>query len=140
MLCGTAHRALGLLGRLLADMGDLTRLHAGAVETYLRPVGIDEVVEAALDDLGPGGRHIGVRIDEDTPDVITDAALLSRMLTSLMADSLHRSPPASTPGPHRHAGCRTGWRSASRIATPGGLGTTARKACRSGWRVTWRGP
>jgi two-component system, OmpR family, sensor histidine kinase KdpD len=96
-LCGTAHRALGLLGRLLADMGDLTRLHAGAVETYLRPVGIDEVVESALDDLGPGGRHIVVRIDENTPDVITDAALLSRMLTSLMADSLHRSPSASTP-------------------------------------------
>jgi len=96
-LCGTARRSLGLLGRLLADMGDLTRLHAGAVETYLRPVGIDEVVEAALDDLGPGGRHIGVRIAEDAPDVITDAALLSRMLTSLMADSLHRSPPASTP-------------------------------------------
>jgi hypothetical protein len=29
--------------------------------------------------------------------VITDAALLSRMLTSLMADSLHSSPSASTP-------------------------------------------
>jgi len=96
-LCGTARRSLDLLGRLLVDMGDLTRLHAGAVETYFRPVGIDEVVEAALDDLGPGGRHVGVRIDESAPDVITDAALLSRMLTSLMADSLHRSPPASTP-------------------------------------------
>jgi two-component system sensor histidine kinase KdpD len=96
-LCDTARRSLGRLGRLLADMGDLTRLHAGALETYLRPVGLDEVVEAALDDLGPGGRHIGVRIGEDLPDVITDAALLTRILASLTADALHRSPLGGTP-------------------------------------------
>jgi two-component system sensor histidine kinase KdpD len=95
--CQTARRTLSRLGRLLADIGDLTRLHAGALETYLRPVDLDEVVASALDDLGPGGGHINVLLPEDLPDVITDAAVLSRVVTSLAADALHRSQPGSSP-------------------------------------------
>ena len=49
-------------------------------------------MEASLDDLGPGGHHITLSTPEDLPDVIADAALLTRILTSLMADALHRSP------------------------------------------------
>ncbi len=91
-LVASARLALDRVARLVSDVSDLSRLHAGALETYLRPVDLDEVIAACLEDLGPGGHHITVDTEEDLPDVIADAALLTRVLTSLMADALHRSP------------------------------------------------
>ena len=85
------------MSRLVDDLSDLSRLHAGAVETYLRPVDLDEVLAACLDDLGPGSQHITLSTAEDLPDVITDAALLTRILTSLLADALQRSPAGQPP-------------------------------------------
>jgi hypothetical protein len=41
-LCGRARRCLGRASRLLAGISDLSRLHAGALETYLRPVALTE--------------------------------------------------------------------------------------------------
>jgi two-component system, OmpR family, sensor histidine kinase KdpD len=84
------------LSRLVEDLRDLSRLHAGAVETYLRPVDLDEVLTASLDDLGPGRQEITLNVAEDLPDVIADSALLTRILTSLLADAAHRCP-AGTP-------------------------------------------
>ena len=52
-LVAAARRAVDGISRLVADLSDLSRLHAGALETYLRPVDLDEVVAASLDDLGP---------------------------------------------------------------------------------------
>jgi two-component system sensor histidine kinase KdpD len=91
-LAAAARRAVDRIGRLVADLSDLSRLHAGALETYLRPVDLDEVIAASLDDLGPGGPQITISTPEDLPEVIADAAILIRILTSLMADALHRSP------------------------------------------------
>jgi two-component system, OmpR family, sensor histidine kinase KdpD len=91
-LLADACRAVDHLSRLVADLGDLSRLHAGAVETYLRPVDLDEVMAASLDELGPGNQHVTLSTAEDLPDVIADAALLTRILTSLLADAAARSP------------------------------------------------
>jgi len=91
-LVASARLALDRVARLVIDASDLSRLHAGALETYLRPVDLDEVIAACLEDLGPGGHHITLDIPEDLPDVIADAALLTRILTSLIADALHRCP------------------------------------------------
>jgi two-component system, OmpR family, sensor histidine kinase KdpD len=96
-LLSDAHAALDHLSRLVDDLGDLSQLHAGVLETYLRPVDLDEVMAAALDDLGPGGQHVTLRPAEDLPDVIADAALLARMLTSLLADAMARSPAGAPP-------------------------------------------
>ncbi len=93
----TAWRALYRIDRLAADLGALGRLHAGALETFLRPVDLDEVFAAVLDDLGPGGHDVTLGSLEDVPDVIADAALLARILTSLLADSLARSSGAAPP-------------------------------------------
>jgi two-component system sensor histidine kinase KdpD len=90
-LVAAARRAVDRIGRLVTDLSDLSRLHAGTLETYLRPVDLDDVIAASLDDLGPGGHHITLSTHEDLPDVIADAELLTRILTSLMADALHRS-------------------------------------------------
>ena len=96
-LGSSARLALDRVARLVNDAGDLSRLHAGALETYLRPVDLDEVISASLEDLGPGGHNITLQTPEDLPDVIADAALLTRILTSLMADALHRSPADAPP-------------------------------------------
>ncbi|WBO69515.1 hypothetical protein [Streptomyces camelliae] len=40
-----------------------------------------------LDDLGPGGRTIQVRLPEQERDVIADGALLTSVLTALAADA-----------------------------------------------------
>jgi two-component system sensor histidine kinase KdpD len=96
-LVASARLALDRVARLVTDVSDLSRLHAGALETYLRPVDLDEVIAASLEDLGPGGHHITLDTPEDLPDVIADAALLTRVLTSMMADALHRSPAEAPP-------------------------------------------
>ena len=87
-----ARAAVDNLSRLADDLGDLSRLHAGVLETYLRPVDLDEVMAASLDDLGPGGPQVTLSTAEDLPDVIADAAFLTRILTSLLADAMARSP------------------------------------------------
>jgi len=99
-----ARRAVDRVGRLVDDLRDLSRVHAGAVETYLRPVDLDEVLADCLDDLGPGRQHITLSMAEDLPEVIADGALLTRILTSLLADALQRGPD----GPLVAAGGRDG--------------------------------
>ena len=91
-LLATARHAVDQVSRVVDDLSDLRRLHAGAVETYLRPVDLDEVMAACLDDLGPGSQQITLSTAEDLPEVIADATLLTRILTSLLADALQRSP------------------------------------------------
>ncbi|MFJ3339417.1 DUF4118 domain-containing protein [Streptomyces sp. NPDC086766] len=93
----TARASVRRAVQLVADLADLDRLHGGALDLYLRPVGLDEVLTAVLDDLGPGGRTIEVRLPEQQPDVIADAALLTRVLTALAADALRHSPPERPP-------------------------------------------
>jgi two-component system, OmpR family, sensor histidine kinase KdpD len=92
-----ARRAVARINLLLTDLKDMRRLQTGALETYLRPVDLDEVLAAALEDLGPGGPAITLSVPEDLPDVIADADLLTRILTSLTAEALHRSPPGRPP-------------------------------------------
>ena len=106
-LLAEAARAVERVSRLVDDLRDLARLRAGAVETYLRPVDLDEVLTACLDDLGPGSPQVTVGLAEDLPDVIADAALLTRILTSLLADAAHRCP-AGPPPALTAAGCPDG--------------------------------
>ncbi|MFG2879388.1 DUF4118 domain-containing protein [Streptomyces sp. NPDC048337] len=74
--------------QIVADLDDLSRLHGGALDLYLRPVDVNEVLTAVLDDIGPGGRTLDIRLPGSLPDVIADAALLTRVLTALVADAL----------------------------------------------------
>ena len=96
-LLSDARAAVDNLSRLADDLGDLSRLHAGVLDTYLRPVDLDEVMAASLDDLGPGGPNVTLSTAEDLPDVIADAAFLTRILTSLLADAMARSPADAPP-------------------------------------------
>ncbi len=106
-LLAEAARAVDQVSRLVDDLRDLSRLHAGEVETYLRPVDLDEVLAASLDDLGPGGQEVTLSLAEDLPDVIADATLLTRILASLLADATRRCP--GGPSPVLTASCPNGW-------------------------------
>jgi two-component system sensor histidine kinase KdpD len=105
-LLAAAAGAVDGVSRLVNDLADLSRLHAGAVETYLRPVDLEEVLAASLDDLGPSRQGVTVRLAEDVPDVVADAALLTRILASLLADATHRCP--AGPPPVLTAACLDG--------------------------------
>ncbi|WP_327258750.1 sensor histidine kinase [Streptomyces sp. NBC_01240] len=96
-LLDAARAAVHRAAQLVTDLDDLSRLHAGALDLYLRPVDLNEALGAALDDLGPGGHSIVLRLPEQLPDVIADAALLTRALTALGADALRHSPPDRPP-------------------------------------------
>ena len=97
-LAADARHAVSFVSRLITDVSDLGRLHAGALVTCLRQVDLDEVLAAVLEDLGPGAPEIALSLPEDLPDVIADADLLTRVLTSLTAWALHHGagdmPPA----------------------------------------------
>ncbi|THA40179.1 hypothetical protein [Streptomyces sp. A1547] len=77
-------------GRLVTDLDELSR-HAGALDLYLRPVDLDEVLTAVLDALGPG-HDLQCSLPEHVPDVIADAAVLTRVLTALAAEAQRHSP------------------------------------------------
>jgi len=71
-LLAEAARAVEQVSRVVDDLADLGRLHAGEVETYLCPVDLDEVLATCLDDLGPGRQEVTLSLAEDLPDVIAD--------------------------------------------------------------------
>jgi two-component system sensor histidine kinase KdpD len=91
-LAATAQTSLARIATFLTDLQNLGQARAGALDIHLRPVELDDVLSAALDDLGPGGHDIVVDTPEDLPDVIADANLLTRAVTSLATNALDRSP------------------------------------------------
>jgi two-component system, OmpR family, sensor histidine kinase KdpD len=60
-------------------------------------VALDELIPLALDDLGPGGHDVVVRLPEDLPDCLADAALPERVAANLIANALRHSPPGNPP-------------------------------------------
>ncbi|RSO40605.1 hypothetical protein DMH15_14695 [Streptomyces sp. WAC 06725] len=96
-LLDPACREIEHAARLVTDLTDLDRLRAGALDAHLRPVDLDDVLAAVVDDLGPGGHDLAIALPEDLPDPIADAALLTRVLTRLTAYALRRSPPGQRP-------------------------------------------
>ncbi|MCC3769660.1 DUF4118 domain-containing protein [Streptomyces sp. UNOC14_S4] len=93
----SARTAVARAGQLVTDLDDLARLHAGALDLHLRPVDVGEALTTALDDLGPGGHTIRLSLPEELPDVIADAALLTRVFTALAADALRHGPAGRSP-------------------------------------------
>jgi two-component system sensor histidine kinase KdpD len=96
-LLATADESLDRLTRLVGNLLDMSRLQAGALSLFPRPVGLDEIVAMALDDLGPAGRDIGVEIPETLPAVRADPAILERVVVNLTENALRYSPAGKPP-------------------------------------------
>jgi K+-sensing histidine kinase KdpD len=84
---GEATRLSGLVDKLL----DLSRLEAGQSQPRPDWCSIDEVVAAAVDDLGPRGDLVRVSLDSDLPFVRADAAQLERAIANLLENAVRFS-------------------------------------------------
>jgi len=93
----TADESLDRLARLVDDLLDMSRLNAGAMSVFSRPVALDEVVPRALDDLGPSGDGVAVDVPDDLPEVYADPGLLERVIANLVANAVRYSPPGVPP-------------------------------------------
>ncbi len=84
-------RLTALVGNLL----DMSRIQAGAVAPVPRPVGLEEVVPAAVAGLGPRGHAVAVDVPETLPPVAADPAMLERVVANLVENAVAHSPDGS---------------------------------------------
>ena len=80
------------LNSLVGNLLDMSRLQTGSVEVSLTPVGVDEVIPAALASIGPRAAAVEVDVDETHPRVLADPGLLERALANVIANALNHSP------------------------------------------------
>jgi two-component system sensor histidine kinase KdpD len=80
------------LDRIIGNLLDMSRLQAGALHVALQPTGVEEVVLAAMQSLGPQGRNFDVDVPEDLPDALADPDLLERALANLMSNAARHAP------------------------------------------------
>ena len=81
-------RLNGLVGNLL----DMSRIQAGALEMTSAPVGLEEVVPAAVHSLGLNEATVDLDVPDTLPRVLADRGLLERALANLIQNAVHFSP------------------------------------------------
>jgi len=92
-----ADRLDGLIGNLL----DMSRLHTGSLQPFLRPITIDEVAPIALRGLDAPA-NVRFEVPDGMPLVLADPGLLERVLANLFSNALHHSPAARPPALQAH--------------------------------------
>jgi two-component system, OmpR family, sensor histidine kinase KdpD len=96
-LLATAEESLDQLARLVDNLLDLSRLQAGVIIARPRPAGVDDVVAAALAELGEPADPVLIEVPEQLPDLLADAELLQRVLANLISNAIRHSPPGLPP-------------------------------------------
>jgi len=96
-LFATTQTCLDRLSALVADLLDMSRLQAGAVAVFPRPIALDELVPLVLDRLGIPPRGVVLGVPDSLPEVSTDAVLLERVLANLVSNAVRHSPPGMPP-------------------------------------------
>ncbi|MFY1634898.1 DUF4118 domain-containing protein [Solwaraspora sp. WMMB335] len=96
-LLATADESLDRLSRLVTNLLDMSRLQAGALGITASPIGLEDVVPRALDELGPPAADVTTDIPADLPAATADPGLLERVLVNLVANALRHSPPGRPP-------------------------------------------
>jgi two-component system, OmpR family, sensor histidine kinase KdpD len=81
------------LSSLVGNLLDMSRLQTGALEVSARPVGLDEVVWAALTSLGVTDGRVQLEVAETLPAVLADPGLLERAVANVVGNALAWSPP-----------------------------------------------
>jgi len=81
------------LADLVANLLDMSRLQAGALDISATPVGLEEVVPAALRSLGIGDSSVELDVSESLPRVLADPGLLERALANVISNAIRFSPP-----------------------------------------------
>jgi two-component system sensor histidine kinase KdpD len=83
------------LNALVGNLLDMSRLQAGALEIRAVPVGLDEVLPAALNSIGVPDGSIQLDVPETLPRVLADRGLLERALANVISNAIRFSPPGS---------------------------------------------
>lgn len=92
------------LGGLIGNLLDMSRIHTGAVQPFIRAVALDEVLpavvrSAAAAATGATRREAAALVDvaDDLPLLRTDPVLLERALANLLANAVRFSPAGRPP-------------------------------------------
>jgi two-component system sensor histidine kinase KdpD len=95
-LLATIEQNADRLDALIGNLLDMSRLHTGSLQPFLRPTAIDEVAPVAV-----GGLDDSLRLELAVPDgfplVLADPGLLERVLANLFSNALRYSPPGRPP-------------------------------------------
>jgi two-component system sensor histidine kinase KdpD len=83
------------LDRVVANLLDVSRLEAGAVESHLELWSVDELVGQAIESVRAESDRIVVELDPRSPPVRVDAGQIERVLANLIENALRFSPPGS---------------------------------------------
>ena len=110
-LLEAAETSAARLSRMVADLLDMSRLQAGAVEPLLTTVGAGEVVAAAMSEVDDAAR---VRVSADLPTVRCDVGLLRRVLVNVVGNAVRH-----TGGPVEVSGTSSGTRATLRVVDHG---------------------
>jgi two-component system sensor histidine kinase KdpD len=85
------------LNALVGNLLDMSRLQVGALEISAVPVGLDEVLPAALHSLGAADGSVQLDVPETLPRVLADRGLLERALANVISNAVRFSPAGSPP-------------------------------------------
>lgn len=91
-LLETAEQSLGSLAGLVTDLLDVSRLQAGVLGVAVRPVGVEDVVLPALEELGLGPADVELDLPEEPVQILADPGLLQRVLVNLLANAQRFNP------------------------------------------------
>jgi two-component system sensor histidine kinase KdpD len=96
-LLATADESLAMLGTLVTDLLDVSRVQAGVLGVSCRPVDVEDVILPALDELHLGPEDVELDLDPALPPATADPALLRRVVVNVLANAVHFSPPGTRP-------------------------------------------
>jgi len=100
-LLATIEENADRLDALIGNLLDMSRLHTGSLQPFLRPTAIDEVAAGALLGLDDSPR-VEMAVPDGFPLVLADPGLLERVLANLFSNALRHSPAGGRP-PELHA-------------------------------------
>jgi len=98
-LLATIEQNADRLDALIGNLLDMSRLHTGSLQPFLRPTAIDEVAPAALLGLDDCLR-LEMAVPDGFPLVLADPGLLERILANLFSNALRHSPATRPPELH----------------------------------------
>ena len=91
-LLATILAASDRLDHLVGNLLDLSRLQAGAAEPEQELIELEELVAAALEELGVDAARVEVSLPDESPAVSVDPHQIQRVLVNLVENALKYSP------------------------------------------------